>query len=357
MNELLVIGGAALIGAAIYGAKALWSRKKSIWKKSDDKKLFVIYPPPADKSHQNTFYFVHKIPEAPVCKEPSPNSDCCVLGKLVKTRLERMRELRSVAVRRNSPTIFDIYRPAAGLQKVRILPAAPEGFLHTNMAFVRRKQHYVNGLGGGAAIQCNKRFYHNVATQHDGHWVGDCAICDHVQSMWSKHSRNTGELAEIFREEAVRCKGMERVYFNVSVYDQQTKSWGKPQVWSTGLILSRDIMAQIEEFNNEGIDMLDPRTGYDIKISRTEAVPGGYPRFDVIPCRGSRSIGDDKEIETMLANLWDLQAVTTNWEKSVFVLNQAVREQTGAVMDKVHALEQSRLNKTKQQEAIDNSFM
>lgn len=240
----------------------------------------------------------------------------------------RLRRVRTEKVNTNKPGADDFWRPKDGSYLIRLLPAAPDGLLTTKTPFIRRKQHYLGGLGQGhKTVQCAKRF-----NEKTNKWEGNCPVCNHWQRLWANYDianrKGYRKEAEQYREQAMRCKGMERVYFNVLI--SENSMWKGPFIWSCGILAFNDIKALLNDDEGLWKDLFDPKKGYSLRISREArnrwTGEPGYPKFEIRPKRDPSPIGDDHTTDYLLANMWDLEAVAKGWDKTEAELVAALND-------------------------------
>lgn len=218
------------------------------------------------------------------------------------------------------------FMPTEGTYTIRILPAGPSGLYETDCLFVAQKQHYLDGWGNGNknVVACTKKH-----TGHDGEkntWDGECVLCDHWKHLWAMidiaNKKGEYKEAERYRKEAIRCKGMERFYYNVIVYDAQGNPSG-PKIWSVSWVHDQ-IMQLANGDKNLGLEPW-PITdlgekGISLKVERRvrrfSSGMTGYPECHVRVCSKETAAGTASQIEFWMANLWDLKKVINGWQKT-----------------------------------------
>lgn len=233
--------------------------------------------------------------------------------------------IRDPKVASNKPEVRDWFRPNDGTYRIRLLPNNP--LLTTKDLYVIRRQHYLpdpvyGQMHGSKPIMCRKRL-------KNGKWEGDCPICDEWKRMWVNigiaEGKGEWEVARKLKTQATQIKPMMRHYFNVSVYDEASNVWSEPRLWSAGIQVFTMLKAYIEpeSSDEEAYELFDPIKGCDITII-VERRHHGFPSFKVMPRYKTRPIGDDHFVSAMLANLWDIEEVTKQWEASPQDMEEAM---------------------------------
>jgi rubrerythrin len=245
---------------------------------------------------------------------------------------ERMKWLRK-RDRCDQPMGSHFFKPENGIAVIRLLPLLTKVSAASSW-FVGKKQHYIGGMGK-PAVQCTL-ILQPGKTVEENKWIGDCPICNHWKHLWANvdiaDKRGEHKISQEYREKAQKIKGMERYYYNVLVKEESGK-WKGPLIWSARKMIHDQIMRYMDEdralkTGEETYDLLDLQDGYNIKILREQKASyggfGGWPTYQILPAYAPSAIGDCKEIEAFMANIWDLDAVSRGWHKTHDELTQAM---------------------------------
>ena len=202
------------------------------------------------------------------------------------------------------------FNPEDGVtHTIRILPSfispqipncAPH---HQSKLFSVVRQHYIDPKDG-KMIQCGRKRGEN------GHWNGQCPICEHFEYLKRKSPAVSVRYASKFEPN-------ERFYYNVV---QVGEGEHFPMIWS----VSRHTHEKIEqEIVNSGDDISSLMTGRNFKVLRTDVnryCSVGQVEFDKEPSMMNR-----EDIQNWIANLWNLEEYAKSQTKLEAELQSTVR--------------------------------